>query len=175
MAQTLESRPLWISLTGFVFTLAISLLAHASPTGANTGAIPFPMFVLIALFIWSVRRPGFVSAPVLLVVGLFQDLLSGTPLGVWALAYITAFALAGYKDEEGNGGDVGPLSIRFAIVTLIAYAVAWAAGSAAISAYAGVTPLAIEAVLTLGIFPLFAWAFARRKERPAMFKSGRGS
>ncbi|KAA5804630.1 rod shape-determining protein MreD [Alkalicaulis satelles] len=173
MGAARDREALWPSVTAYVLTLGFALVLYSAPS--SVGGLPdlTPSWPLIVLFIWSVRRPWFVSPPVILLVGLLQDLISGGVLGVWALAYLAAFALARPRSEEGSA-DFGPLVVRFAILCAIAYALSWGAGSAAIGAWAGVAPLITEAIMTILVFPVLGWLFARRKDRSAMFNSGRG-
>lgn len=167
MRAPLENRPLWPGLTAFLLTLFLALIAYAVLGRAGGGSLVIVNFPLIVLFVWSLRRPYFVSPPVLLIVGLLQDLLIGAPLGVWALAYLVAFTAARDRDADGSGGDVGAVSARFAALAALAFAGAWAVGSAAIGAPAAIGALIGEGLLTILLFPAFAWAFARRKERSA--------
>lgn len=165
MRAPLERKAIWPGLTGFVLTLAVCLIGYAAPSRFGSGPDLLPNLVMIGLFIWSVRRPWFVSPPVLLLVGVLQDLLTGGPMGVWALAYLIGFAFGRVRDADGAGAEVGVISVRFAIFALIAFGVAWAAGSVSIGAPVGLPALITEAALTILLFPAFAWAFARRKER----------
>lgn len=169
MRAAMENRPVWPGLVAFALTLVLALLTYAVLGRAGAGGPVLVNLPLITLFIWSLRRPWFVSPPVLLIVGLLQDLMIGAPLGVWALAYIAAFTVARDREADGAGGDVGPVSARFAALAAIAFFIAWAAGSAAIGAPAAFGALISEGLLTILLFPVFAWAFARRKERSAFF------
>ena len=76
----------------FIVTMVLALVLHALPSRLGGGPDLAPAFPLIALFIWSVRQPWFISPPVLLLVGVFQDLLAGAPMGVWALSFLVAFS-----------------------------------------------------------------------------------
>lgn len=164
MRAPLERHSTWPTLLAMVLTLLASLLLHAAPTRLPTGADLLPLLPLITLYIWAVRRPRFVTPWLIFLVGLVQDLLIGGPMGVWALAYTVAFAVARPRDEEG-GGEIGPVSIRFAVLAVIALAIAWGAGSVALGQPAGTADLVTEGVLTIILFPVFAFLFARRKER----------
>jgi len=167
MRAPMDTKSTWPGLAAFAVTLFLALLAYAVLGRAGvTGPILINL-PLITLFIWSLRRPWFISPPVLLMAGLLQDLLTGAPLGVWALAYIAAFSIVRDREADGAGGDVGPVSARFAALAAIAFAGAWAAGSAAIGAPAALGALISEGLLTILLFPVFAWVFARRRERSA--------
>ncbi|MCC5996899.1 MAG: rod shape-determining protein MreD [Oceanicaulis sp.] len=173
MGAARDREALWPSVTAFVLTLALSLVLYSAPSSVRGLPDLTPSWPLIVLFIWSVRRPWFVSPPVILIAGLLQDLISGGVMGVWALAYVTAFAIARPRSEEG-AADIGPLIVRFAVLSVIVFCFAWGAGSAAIGALAGAAPLITEAIMTILVFPVLGWLFARRKGRSAMFNSGRG-
>lgn len=151
-------------LVMFIVTMLIALILHALPSRLGSGPDLAPAFPLIALFIWSVRQPWFISPPVLLLVGVAQDLLAGAPMGVWALSFLVAFSVLRLRETDG-AGEVGPLALRFTLTACAAFGVAWGAGSFAIGAPVAPGPLITEAVLTILLFPIFAWLFARRKER----------
>lgn len=61
MRGPLDSRPLWPGLTAFAVTLLLALLAYAVIGRAGAGGPVLINIPLIALFIWSLRRPWFVS------------------------------------------------------------------------------------------------------------------
>jgi len=164
MRPSVERNNGGADLVLFVVTMLVALVLHALPSRLGGGPDLAPAFPLIALFIWSVRQPWFISPPVLLLVGVFQDLLAGAPMGVWALSFLVAFSVLRLRETDG-AGEVGPLALRFALTAGAAFGVAWGAGSFAIGAPVAPGPLITEAVLTILLFPIFAWAFARRKER----------
>jgi len=165
MRAPVERGDVGSGVIGFVLTLFLALILNALPSRFGGGVDFAPALPLIALFIWSVRRPWFVSPPVLLLVGILQDLLAGSPMGIWAFAYLVSFTALRIRDEDSTGGDVGPLSLRFALLALVAFGVTWAVGSITIGAPVGFGALIAEGLITIVLFPLFAWAFARRKER----------
>jgi len=173
MRAVRDGDAMWPSVAGFMVSLLLALVLYTAPS--SVGGLPdlTPSLPLIALFIWAVRRPWFVSPPVILLVGLLQDLISGGVMGVWALAYLAAFAIARPRSDEG-AADLVPLTIRFVVLSLLAFGFAWGAGSAAIGVPAGAAPLITETIMTIFVFPVLGWLFARRKERAAMFNSGRG-
>ena len=172
MRPSLDRQPPWLALAGFIGSLILALLLQGAAARFFGGSGLFPNLVLIALFIWSVRQPWYLAPPVLLLIGLIQDLFTGNPFGVWALAYVIAFAAARDRDADGAGSDVGSLSVRFAALAAIAQLCAWAAGSVSIGAPAPLGGLIGEAILTIVMFPLCAWAFARRRERSSFVSGG---
>lgn len=169
MRAPLEQRSTWPAIVGFLVTLALALLIEAVAARLLGSGAPFPNMVLVVLFIWSIRRPWFLSPPVVLVAGLFHDLFSGGPLGILALAYLAGFTVARDREADGLGAGYGPMLARFTVLTAVATLTAWAAGSVSTGFPAPLGGLITEGVLTILAFALFGWAFARRKERTAFF------
>ncbi|XBQ15370.1 MAG: rod shape-determining protein MreD [Oceanicaulis sp.] len=169
MRAPLDTGPGWPGIVGFVLTTLAALIIQGAAGRIGVNGALFVNLPLIVLFLWSFKRPGLVSPIALLIAGLLQDLVTGGPLGVWALAYLVAFAAARDREADGAGVEVGPAALRFAALSAAAYVTAWAAGSAAVGAPAGFQALIAEALLTILLFPAFAWVFVRRKERSAFF------
>lgn len=169
MRAPLDQRSPWPGIAGLLISLWLALSIEAVAARLFGSGAPFPNFVLIALFIWSIRRPFFVSPPLVLVAGLAHGLFSGGPLGIWALAYLAAFTIARDREADGSGADFGPMAARFTVLTAVATLGAWAAGSASTGFPAPLGGLITEGVLTILVFLAFGWAFARRKERTAFY------
>lgn len=166
MRANLERDSTWPVFTGMGLTLALSILAVAAPLRLPEGqTLPVPFFPLIVLFIWSVRHPTFVPPWLIFMTGLLQDLLTGGPLGLWALSYLVAFTIARLRSTEPSAREFILLVARFSVLTVIATIIAWTAGSLSIGQPADPTGLGTEAVITLIVFPALCWLFARRRER----------
>ena len=54
--------------------------------------LPEPIFPLLLAFAWPLIRPSMMGPVVLLALGLFEDLLLGTPMGLWALTLLGVYA-----------------------------------------------------------------------------------
>ena len=74
-----------------VACVALSLL-FAAPLQIFGLRLPEPVFALAPAFAWGMMRPSFAPPFALLAVGLCLDLLWGTPLGLWPLALLAAYA-----------------------------------------------------------------------------------
>ncbi len=166
MRANLERNSTWPVFTGMGLTLFLSLLAVAAPLRLPEGqAFPVPLLPLMVLFIWSVRHPTYVPPWLIFLTGLLQDLLTGGPLGLWALAYLVAFTIARLRSTEPSAREFVLLVARFSVLTAIATLVAWGAGSLSIGQLADPMSLVAEAVITLIVFPALCWMFARKRER----------
>lgn len=169
MRAPLEQRSVWPGLAGLTLSLLAALVVEAVGARLLGPGGLFPNMVLIALFIWSIRRPLFLNPFVILVTGVAHELFSGAPLGVWGLSYLLAFALVRDREADGMGADFGPMLARFAALTGIATAGAWAAGSVSTGAPAPLGGLIVEGILTIVVFAVIGWMFARRRERSAFY------
>lgn len=167
MAISIDQRsPSWPVGIGLTVCLVLGMALLAAPARLPGGFLaPLPNLPLIVLFIFAVRRPAFAPPWLLALAGLVQDLLTGGPMGVWALGYLAGFTAARPRTQEASDRTMPVLIARFSALALIAYLAAWSAGSIAIGRAASPGFLIAECAATLVVFPAFAWLFARRRER----------
>src|SRR6185312_898645 len=78
------------------FLLALlGILVANFPVSLMNGHVPPPLFALMPIYFWSLVRPDLMRPSSVFVLGLLQDLLSGggSPMGVWTLAFVGAYAV----------------------------------------------------------------------------------
>jgi rod shape-determining protein MreD len=170
-----------LAFLGALAFAAFGALIYAAPVSFAGLDIPMPWLPLLPVFFWGLLRPGLPSAVTAFAVGLFQDLVSGGPLGLWALAYLVAFALVAPQRDALAGQSPGAVWIGFALFVLLTGVVAYAAGLLAsrfnpapvleglglhpsvenerdIRPGPALVPLALEALTTMLLGPLAARA-----------------
>jgi rod shape-determining protein MreD len=95
MART-PSRPLeawrWLGIPA-AMALAATVAIDA-PIRLFTLALPEPIFPMVLAFAWAIIRPSILGPFMLVLVGLFLDLFSGAPLGLWPISLLVAYAVA---------------------------------------------------------------------------------
>ena len=137
---------------------AVLVLAAAGLPGTPS---LMPAITLGAVFFWTIFRPAAMSAPVVFLLGLLQDLLGFGPLGVAVLVLLLAHA--------------GTLRMRrflarqsFLVVWLTYLAVAAAAVVLGYGLHAllgwRLPPPAMagtQLALTAGLYPILAWPLSR--------------
>lgn len=148
-------RRVWMSLP-LIVTIAATLLVMA-PMNLFQGALPAPDLALIAVFFWAIFGPSFLPPWAVLVLGLTQDVATGTPIGFWALIYLLAYGFAQsqrvfFVGRTGLGAWVG-----FAIVAALAAAAAWMLGSIVFMRWLPPGPIYWQAVMTV----VFYWPVAK--------------
>lgn len=148
---------------GCALSIFLALVVQAAPTQLIDGVNIMPTWPLIAIFLWSGLRPHFMPPIIVFAIGLCQDLLTGAPMGVWALSYLVSIAAFRFRGEDGMPRDLPPILARFAGTLVLAHAIAFGAGSLALGQLADVRPLIIEATATMLMFPLIAYLALRRR------------
>ena len=146
-----------------VLSIFFALIAYATPTKLLDGPHLMPTWPLMVLFLWANMRPRFVPPFTVFFVGLAQDLLTGAPMGVWALAYLAAISASRFRGEDGMPRDLGPIWIRFLMALAIAHALAFVAGSWANDQLADWYKLVLEFIASALTFPLIGHLVLRRR------------
>lgn len=176
-----------LAFAGGLAFAVLGALVYAAPVGVAGFHPPMPWLPLLPVFFWGLLRPDLMHAVAAFVVGLFQDLVSGGPLGVWALTYLVAFAAIAPQRDALAGQSSTAVWIGFAMFVALAAVTAYGAGWLAsrfrpapaleglgldpsallagdIRPGPGFAPLVLEAAVTVLLGPLAARAlggFAR--------------
>src|SRR5665647_2576680 len=72
----------------------VATLMLAAPIRVFGISLPEPVFPMVLAFSWAVIRPSVLGPFALLLIGLFQDLFWGGPLGLWPLSLLIAYFIA---------------------------------------------------------------------------------
>ncbi len=101
-ARTLEPWR-WLGIP--MLQVIAATLLFAMPFRVWGLALPEPVFALPVVFAWAVIRPSVLAPICVALLGFFLDLLSGGPLGLWAVCLLIAYggALAGRTLMAGQG------------------------------------------------------------------------
>jgi rod shape-determining protein MreD len=132
------------------------VLLFAAPLEALGLRLPEPVFALVPAFAWAIIRPSILAPFALLILGLFQDLLWGNPLGLWPLALLAAYGVTSAVRPALSGQSFWTLWAWY----LAAITVAFALALGLIWLMAGEAPdllgLGLQEAVTGLLFPL-AW------------------
>lgn len=163
MRRPNERRTPYWAAAGCVLSIVAALLFHAAPTRLIEGLSIMPSWPLMVIFLWSGMRPYFMPPFAVFLIGLTQDLLTGAPMGVWALSYLVSISVFRFRGEEGMPRDLPPIVLRFSGTLLLAHTIAYLAGSVLPGNPANLQPLIIEAVASILMFPLLAFLVVRNR------------
>jgi len=147
-------------MTPFALTLLLVIL-NMLPVYVPGFARVVPVLALIAVYHWTIYRPDLMPAHAVFFIGAAQDMLSGAPLGINALVFLTVYGVVLWQRRFFVGKPFLIAWLGFAIVAAGATLQSWALVSAFYLTLVAPRPLAYQYLLTLGFFPLLAWIFLR--------------
>jgi rod shape-determining protein MreD len=140
--------------------IAISLLlafAVILPIGLPQWGMLAPPFLLIAIFYWSIVRPDLLPPTAAFVLGLFQDLLTGAPLGSGALIMVvTQWTMRGQQRYLINRPFL-LMWAAFAPVAIIAGALDWLIYALLNFHIVPIGSALVRIALGIILFPVVAW------------------
>ena len=147
-------------LTPFGLTMLLLLIGvvplHVPGFGAVTPVLP-----LITVFHWALYRPQLMPAVAVFAIGLLQDALTGTPIGVSAAVFVLVHGVVNTQRRFFFGKSFAIAWLGFALVSSAAFVLTWVLVSAFYGVLIQPQALFFQALLTLGCFPLLAWALLR--------------
>lgn len=147
-------------LTPFGLTLLL-VIVNVLPLQVPGFARVVPMLALVAIYHWAVYRPELMPGYAVFVIGLLQDLLSGVPMGTNALVFLSVYAVVLWQRRFFVGKSFLITWLGFAVVSAGAAVQSWALVSAFYATLVEPRALLFQYMLTLGFFPMLAWAFLR--------------
>jgi rod shape-determining protein MreD len=117
--------PLASAIPAFIGVCAV-LLANL-PLEPLGGFLPAPLVALMPVYFWGLVRPDLMPPALAFGLGVLQDLLSGGPPGVWAMAFVAVYALIDTQRDffaglSGLGAILG-FALAMVVAGLTAYAV----------------------------------------------------
>ncbi len=143
------------------FVTLLLVFFSLMPLNLPDSEIIMPPLALMAVFYWSIYRPDLLPAAAAFAAGLLFDLMSGGPLGLLAFVFVVVQAVAATQ-RRFFLGKVFPIEwLGFCIIALGAFVAMWILGSIYIGAFVKAGPLAIQALLTISLYPMMTWLMIR--------------
>ena len=121
-------RRMRIFVPVLIFVILLALDASAMGLGRNIAFLPD--FAFATVLFWMMRHPSIMPIPLVFIIGFWTDALSGSPMGLSIIAYMTVFYIVGSfrNDVEGAGFFMHWGAASTAIATF--FAIQWAFYSA---------------------------------------------
>lgn len=116
---------------------------------------------LVTVFYWAIYRPDLFPAIAAFVVGLWQDILVGSPIGLHALILLLANWAIVSQRTFFQGKSFAVIWWCFSLVALVASLVSWLIVCGLNVTLVSPVPVLFQAALTIGMFPFMAWFLAR--------------
>ncbi|MCR9255879.1 MAG: rod shape-determining protein MreD [Alphaproteobacteria bacterium] len=155
MKHTAAQRmDMWARLSLPVASLVILCFLVAVPVGLPGFSNIRPEFALIGVFYWSVFRDDLLPVLALFLIGLFQDALTGAPMGMTSLLLLAAHGFAQTQRKALVGRPFFILWTGFALMMAPLGLAAWLLSSVLEQAVQPLEPVLGQVALTVALFPV---------------------
>lgn len=138
-----------------LLTITISVIVSLLPYGALWSVSLAPLLGLNAIFFWSLYRPGLMPPLLVFIIGLYHDLLTTGPLGLWALTYVI---FSGYFVEQRSffvGKTSSELWIAFLMGLVISLIAVWGISCLYYFEMLSPIPILVQGMMTLLFYPVW--------------------
>lgn len=143
------------NLVPLTATLCLVLLG-AVPLPIPGYAVVVPLFSLCAVYFWAINRPQALPPVVVFALGLIEDVLAGTSLGLHAVMLLLAYGMVISQRRFFIGKSFGVIWWGFMLVALIAIVTAWLLASIASGTVIRPGSAGFQFLLTLALYPVTA-------------------
>ena len=147
-------------LLPFSLTLLLVLL-DAMPTRLPGFAAVAPLLPLISVYYWAIYRPELLPPSVAFALGVINDVIIGTPLGVSALVYLLVQGMTASQRRFFHGKSFLVAWWAFGLVAVVALMLQWILVSVIFGHMLAPQAVIVEFVMTVAFYPLLSWLFAR--------------
>ena len=144
----------------FVATLLLVMVALV-PLRLPNAAPVVPWFALIAVFYWTVFRADLMQPVVVFGIGVFHDLMAGTPLGVGTLILLLVHLAVMPQRRFFISRSFTMTWIGFAVIGLGAMLLLWLFNTLLEATLLAAKPAAFQYLTTVAAYPPTAWLFTR--------------
>ena len=155
---------LFSSLVPVSLALLGAMIANF-PVSILGGLLPPPLLAFMPLYFWSLVRPDLMTPFWVFAIGVFQDLLSGGPPGVWAASFLAAYFLVdGQRDMLAGLSGIAAIA-GFGVAALTACTAAYVIAGIYYWHLQAVAPMLIELAATVIFYipAIFVLGVAHRR------------
>ncbi len=144
------------------FLLSVGLVLLSVVPMPLPGFAPIvPAFALMSIYLWAIYRPNLLPLSAVFTLGLLYDLLTGAPVGLFAVVFLTVYGVALTQRRFIAGKSFFIYWFGFAIIGFGAAIESWALASLWHLTLLDTQAVFFQYLVSLGIFPLVAWIFLK--------------
>ena len=121
----------------------------------------FPFLPLIAVYYWCVFKPRLMPVPAAFALGLFQDIISGGPLGLMALLLVLVRIVVVQQSRRFLEREFLFNWVIFIIVSCVFGLLIWAISSIYLKETQNIWVTFGQSAVTIAIFPVVFWALGK--------------
>jgi rod shape-determining protein MreD len=166
-------------MTKFLPALSVlfAVVATAVPWGLPADAtFILPLVVVMMVFCWRAIPAAELHPTVAVGLGLLADLMSGGPLGYWALMCLIAATIGGWAGSLAEARTLGRHWLIWSMLVAVLAGFGWLLASLYYFRWIHWWPIALGAIASIGLFPIvlygLLWIRDGRlgRERQAIFR-----
>ncbi|MEI6984521.1 MAG: rod shape-determining protein MreD [Rhodospirillaceae bacterium] len=120
-----------------------------------------PCLALMSVYYWAIHRPDLIGPSMAFAIGLLQDMVAGTPLGLTALVLVLCHLVVVYQRSFFLANSFVMLWVGFVFIKVGATFVECVAYTILNMKLAPLAAPMAQTLLTVALFPMFAWLFIR--------------
>jgi rod shape-determining protein MreD len=166
------SRPLepwrWLGAPALLAIAATVLIAE--PLRVFGLGLPEPVFPMVLAFAWATIRPSVLGPFMLVLVGVFLDLFSGAPLGLWPISLLIGYGVALIGRALMVGQETEVMAVYYAASTAAAFGSAYVLVGIAGHGQPNLIALAWQYAATMVLFPLVLMLRNRFRDADIRFR-----
>ena len=148
------------SSTPFILSLLLVVLS-VIPTHIPGYMEVAPILPLVAIYHWAIYRPNLLPILSVFILGLLQDMLLGTPVGLYGLVFLTVYGIVVSQRRFFAGKSFIFYWLGFAIISMLASFESYFLGSVWNIMFLNFNAATFQYLILLGISPTLAWIFLR--------------
>jgi rod shape-determining protein MreD len=145
-------------------------VALAAPLRVLTLALPEPVFPVVLAFGWAIIRPSILGPFILVALGLFLDLFTGAPLGLWSISLLVAYGVALVGRALMVGQETEVLAVYYAAATAAAFLCAYVLVAIAGHGQPNLIALMWQYAATIVLFPFVLMLRNRFRDADIRFR-----
>jgi rod shape-determining protein MreD len=148
------------SATPFLISVALVLISVVPVPFPNFGPI-MPALAAMSVYHWAIYRPNLLPFSSVFAIGLLYDLLSGAPVGLFAVVFLTVYGVALTQRRFIAGKSFLIYWLGFAIVAFGAALESWLLASLWNMTLLNFHAVWFQYLVSIGMFPFVAWIFMK--------------
>ena len=144
-----------------VLLTLVLVIVNMLPLPLPEFARVLPVLPLMAVYHWSIYAPELMPTSAVFAIGVLFDALSGAPLGVNAVVFLTVYGIVSSQRRFLFGKSFLIVWLGFAVVAAAAGGLGWTLASLYYLSPLALEAFAIQGAITIGMFPLLGWLLSR--------------
>lgn len=151
------------ALSPFAITVLLILASVALVRSPEVAPV-MPFLALAAVFYWSVFRPDLLPPWAIFLLGLFQDLITGIPVGAGVLSLLIVYLTVTAQRRFFSSASFFMLWISFILIAALATLLLWLASCFLLGQFIDPAPVLLQYLTTIAVYPCLAWLLGQAQQ-----------